>query len=156
VSRSPEQSEGEATPVLSEAEGKNLVLGKQAFFYGLCCAPAQNDTHIIFTVVRCYNFCGKESTTIAPLLHRNSGDCGTGGTGGTGQRDLSGGVYEELASVGPISYCKTLSSVLYLKWQYVRRGKGVVESRTSSASSPGSENALFSCPAFSTGFVVAV
>jgi hypothetical protein len=31
VSRSPEQSEGEAELVLSEAEGKNLVFGKQAF-----------------------------------------------------------------------------------------------------------------------------
>ena len=33
MSRSAEQSEGEAEPVLSEAEGKNLVLGRQAFLY---------------------------------------------------------------------------------------------------------------------------
>ena len=40
----------EATPVLSEAEGKNLVFGKQAFCYAeneilrLCYASAQNDS----------------------------------------------------------------------------------------------------------------
>jgi hypothetical protein len=49
-------SEGRSKPVLSEAEGKNLVFGKQAFCYAkneilrLHYVPAQNDNTSIQTL----------------------------------------------------------------------------------------------------------